>query len=206
MVRTSKARVPRADRPANPDAPVATAPVIAGGAELPPPSTNAAPPAPVDPAAVAALDRPFDPTVDVKSYNCIGFALRSYDRVDRERFHAFLARATELKSPADPCPPGWVRIWMWEYDVHRETEHGQKQPARIEGHVVAGRCDPVTGAPPATVYCKYNRDPVIGPGAPESFAPPARELVGTNSLGMRVYTVRENFVLRHFVAPPDARP
>jgi hypothetical protein len=140
---------------------------------------------------------------DVTTYNCAGLALGNYRRMSLDQVRQELGGFRELSRADAPCPAGWVKIWAWEYDVHHETEDGWVEEAHRDGHMVAGRTSGVDGSGPAMVYCKYGLGPVQGPGAPESWAPPGREVVGRNRFGKRVFVVRENMVERWYCAPPD---
>jgi len=95
-----------------------------------------------------------------------------------------------------------VKIWVWRYDVHRETEDGLIEASHPDGHLVAGRAD-VSGAGPDMVFSKYGRGPILGPASPESWAPPGRELEGVNRAGRRVYRIREHMTESCYCAPPD---
>jgi hypothetical protein len=148
-------------------------------------------------------DRPIDYAVDAKSFNCAGFAFRAYRYMSLEDVRTVLSRCRALSSHDAACPPGWVKIWAWEYDVHRETDNGWTSTSRPDGHVVAGRTSRTDGSGPDLVYGKYAAGPITGPDVPASWAPPAREEVGVNASGHHVFVVREHVVERWYCAPEN---
>lgn len=143
---------------------------------------------------------------DIGTYNCAGLAFGNYRRMSMDEMEGALSRFRRLDRANAPCPPGWMKVWVWEYDVHHETEDGLVEAAHRDGHVVAGQTSAVDGSGPGMVYCKYGLGPVLGPAAAESWVPPAREEVGVNRMGKRVYVVRENVVERWYCAPESAMP
>jgi len=153
-----------------------------------------------------ADDRAIDWSKDIQTYNCAGFAFRNYKFMTLDEVRSALVRMHEMKSPAERCPPGALKVWAWEYDVHHETADGWVEEAHRDGHVVAGLTDPVTGMGPREVYCKFGRGPVVGPGDPEQFRPPEREEVGTNNMGVKVFVVRERFNEKWYWAMQSEMP
>jgi hypothetical protein len=147
--------------------------------------------------------RPIDRSIDITTYNCAGLAFRSYRYMTLAEVRDVLSHCQELPRPDAPCPAGWVKIWAWEYDVHRETDAGLISASRKDGHVVAGRTNPVDGKGPSLVYSKYAGGPIAVPAPPRSWAPPAREEVGRNAFGQKVFVVRQNCVERWYCSPAD---
>lgn len=163
-------------------------------------------PARVNADEVAAAKRAIDWQRDIATYNCAGLAFGTYRKMTLEEVEGTLARFRPLSSPDAPCPPEWVKVWFWEYDVHHETGDGLVEEPHRDGHVVAGRTSSVDGSGPAVVFCKYNAGPILGPGRPESWVPPEREEVGRNYRGQPIYVVREHMTERWYCAPPSALP
>lgn len=146
------------------------------------------------------LDRPVDWGHDPVSYNCAGFAFRTYRPMGPEEVHRALSRFRPLHSAIERCEPGEIKFWLWEYDGHCETDDGLIGPTSHDGHLVAGLVTNADGSGPEQVYSKFNKGPIQGPAAPESFAPPARELVSDDCYGRRVYLVREHITERWYAA------
>lgn len=173
--------------------------LVQSGSGIPP-----QPPSHFEGAAPPNVDRPIDWSRDVTTFNCAGFAFRNYRYMNLDEVRAALAGLRELKSADEPCPPGWVRIWAWDYDVRKETEDGFVETARRDGHMVAGQTSPVDGTGPEQVFCKFARGPIEMPQPPASWRPPEREFFGVNKFGKRVFTVRSNYVEKWYIAPESA--
>lgn len=155
---------------------------------------------------VAAVRRDVDWTRDVATYNCAGLAFRTYRDMSLGEVESTLSKFRRLDRADAACPPGWLKVWVWEYDVHHETEDGVVEESHRDGHVVAGRTSPVDGSGPEFVLCKYGAGPVLGPATPESWVPPAREELGRNYRGAQVYVVREHVTERWYTGPASALP
>ena len=141
--------------------------------------------------------RPVDWDRDITTYNCAGLAFGTYRNMQLEEVESILSRGRRLRSPAEPCEAGQLRIWFWKYKLHLEMGGVEVQPRGAlkvdDFHIVAG---PVRarGFPPQVVFSKNGEGPVEGPADPESFAPAHRLDLGLNTEGHAIFAVRENIV------------
>ncbi|MGH6646443.1 DUF4157 domain-containing protein [Aquabacterium sp.] len=143
----------------------------------------------------------YNTSVDRKTYNCAGLALRTYLYTSpASAVYADIRK--NFYNPVCPvgnCKGGQVKFWLWEYDIQIEDSKGTVvKPKWRDFHIVAGRMD-AGGVDPTDVYSKNGPRPIHGPGPGPSFKPAAKDQAldaddkpGTMPDGSPVYKVRSN--------------
>ncbi|RZI84287.1 MAG: DUF4157 domain-containing protein [Rubrivivax sp.] len=143
----------------------------------------------------------YDASVDRRTYNCSGLALRTYTWISPPSavYAAMWANFMNPVCPVGNCGPGQVRLWLWQYDIRLEDDRGIiLQPTWRDFHIVGGRTD-ASGNDPTNVYSKNGPRPIHGPGTGPSFRPAARDRAldqddnpATTQDGHPVYKIRSN--------------
>lgn len=117
------------------------------------------------------------PNTERQSYNCAGFAFKRYTFIGLPATRAIYAGMTNLNDCNDSCPAWHHKFWMWEFDINTEdSRNGATTPTTRDFHTIGGQTDG-SGNGPSQVMSKDGGRPIIGPGAPMSFRPLAREPV-----------------------------
>ena len=110
-------------------------------------------------------------TTERKSYNCAGFAFKTYGDVDLPATKAEYAKMTKLVDCTKPCSPYYHKFWMWEFDIKLRTRAtGVSGPTWHDFHTVGGQTD-ASGNGPDQVMSKDGQRPVVGPKPPLDFKP-----------------------------------
>lgn len=171
----------------------------------------------------------YDTSRAVESYNCLGLALRTYDyKPLAEARNALADRFPFGQSAAcsEPCAPGQIKMWFWEYSQRLEDEDGRRSGLRDQDgnvvpsepwrdyHTVAGAVDQF-GGDPQDVYSKDGRRPIYGPGTGPAFRPPDRqpatrnnrfEIPGFTSDGKRLFWIRSDRLDECYCGSPCPSP
>jgi hypothetical protein len=140
----------------------------------------------------------YDSSKDLKTYNCAGLALRTYQYTypPSKVYDEINANFTNPRSPQSGSCPFGVTFWLWQYDLAAEDDKGKAlSSASRDFHIVAG-------TDPSMVLSKNGARKVYGPAAGPSFKPPARERALSNDPsetpvttpdGRPVFKVRSNY-------------
>ena len=169
----------------------------------------------------------YDTARNVERYNCAGLAHRTYRVMGhRSAFSHLFSLPGACIGCSDSCDSGWVKYWVWEYNLHFEDSGSRRvAPTRClrtgvcqtiptsstgrDFHMVAGITDS-QGNDPTDVYSKNGKRPVYGPGTGPSFRPPPREhstLSNRNETPMYdaahnpIYKVRTNISEKCYCVP-----
>ncbi|MEO7232695.1 MAG: DUF4157 domain-containing protein [Polaromonas sp.] len=143
----------------------------------------------------------YDASVDRRTYNCSGLALRSYQFTSPPSavYADMWARFFNPVCPVGNCGSGQVKFWLWQYDIRIEDDRGTVlRPNWRDFHIVGGRMD-AAGNDPTNVYSKNGPRPIHGPGTGPGFRPATRDQAldendnpGTTADGRSLYKVRSN--------------
>lgn len=143
----------------------------------------------------------YDASIDRRTYNCSGLALRSYQFTSPPSavYADMQARFFNPVCPVGNCGAGQVKFWLWQYDIRVEDDRGTiLRPTWRDFHIVGGRMDDA-GNDPTNVYSKNGPRPIHGPGTGPSFRPATRDqaldvddVPGTTADGRPLYKVRSN--------------
>jgi hypothetical protein len=143
----------------------------------------------------------YDASVDRRTYNCTGLALRTYQNTAPPSavYADMWARFFNPVCPVGNCGAGQVKFWLWQYDIRMEDDRGNVlRPTWRDFHIVGARMD-AAGNEPTNVYSKNGPRPIHGPATGASFRPAAREQAldiddnpGTTADGRPLYKLRSN--------------
>jgi len=114
-------------------------------------------------------------TAERKSYNCAGFAFKTYGFIDLAPTKAEYAKMTKLSDCSKTCSPYYHKFWMWEFDINvTRRSTGAASAAWHDFHTVGGQTDG-SGKGPDQTMSKDGKRPVVGPKPPLDWKPKAVE-------------------------------
>ena len=120
-------------------------------------------------------DRPIDHDVDISTYNCAGFALRTYEfEGDREKLKAKLAPYETDCNQDCKCGQTKCRLWQWVLRMYRKSTGKFVVEMNIDFHIVCSKIPESPGAetgPEPLCYEKFGDGPITGPIHPSNGTP-----------------------------------
>lgn len=140
----------------------------------------------------------YNSSVDLRTYNCAGLALRTYSYTSPPSavYDEINANFTNPRSPQSGSCPFGVTFRLWEYDLGFEDDAGATVGSSAADFHIVG------GTDPTQILSKNGARKVYGPAAGTSFRPAARERALSNDPsetplnapnGRPLFKVRSNF-------------